>query len=249
MSLTKKLRQGLAISALLGTSIAAQATIVTIETSQGDITVNLFDTQTPKTVANFLGYVNAGTYNQSVIHRSVAGFITQGGGFTYDNGALIELASNAAVVNEPEYSNVRGTIAMAKLGGSVNSATNQWFFNLANNSANLDEQNGGFTVFGQVTSGMDVVDTIAALGLCNVALGSSTTPAPVTADTDCAGIGFEDLVSITNVDIIDESTSTSDSLNPAKNTADSDDSSDSGGSFGWLSLLALGLVWLRRQRF
>jgi len=249
MSLTKKLRQAVAVSALLGTSITAQATIVTFETSQGDITVNLFDTQTPKTVANFLSYVNAGTYNQSVIHRSVPSFITQGGGFTYDNGALVELASNAAVVNEPEYSNVRGTIAMAKLGSSVDSATNQWFFNLVDNSANLDEQNGGFTVFGQVTSGMDVVDKIAALSRCNVALGSSTTPAPVTVDTDCAGIGFENLVSIANVDIIDASTSTSDSLNPAKNAGGSDESSGSGGSFGWVSLFALGLVWLRRQRF
>jgi len=253
MSLSKIFGQGLAATALLATAISTHATIVTFETSQGDITVNLFDTTTPKTVDNFLDYVEAGTYNNSVLHRSISDFITQGGGFTYDGG-LIALASNASVINEPVYSNVRGTIAMAKLGGSVNSATNQWFFNLTDNSANLDVQNGGFTVFGQVTSGMDVVDSIAALGTCNIALNTSTTPAPVTSGTDCDGVGFDNLVSITNIDITDASESTSSSLSPAKNTLiDTDDgdssnsSSSSGGAFGWLSVLGLGLVWRRRQ--
>ncbi len=72
---------------------------------------------------------------------------------------------NPAVTNEPELSNVRGTIAMAKLGTDPNSATNQWFISLADNSANLDVQNDGFTVFGIVMdNGMDIVDVIVALG-------------------------------------------------------------------------------------
>jgi cyclophilin family peptidyl-prolyl cis-trans isomerase len=79
----------------------------------------------------------------------------------------------AAVPNEPNPSNpgdIRGTIAMAKLGGNANSATNQWFFNLGDNRANLDNQNGGFTVFGKVTgaAGLKVMDTIAALKLFNL---------------------------------------------------------------------------------
>jgi len=255
MFFTKKHCQGLALSGLIATTLSTHATVVTFETSQGDISVNLFDKTTPKTVDNFLNYVNEGTYNQSVIHRSVAGFITQGGGFTFD-GQLTKLSINATVINEPVYSNVKGTIAMAKLGGDANSATNQWFFNLANNSANLDVQNGGFTVFGQVVAGMDVVERIAALKTCNLVLGSSSTPAPVTTGTQCIeGLGIENLVSISNVDISDASDSTSDSLTPIKNSlingGGSDDSSgrSSGGTFGWLSLLALGLVWLRRQRF
>lgn len=251
MSITKKLCQGLAFSGLLATSIAANATIVTLETSQGDITVNLFDKTTPKTVDNFLAYVNTGAYNQSVIHRSVSGFITQGGGFNYDGSELVAIDKNAAVANELVYSNVKGTIAMAKLGGDPHSATNQWFFNLADNSANLDVQNGGFTVFGQVISGMEVVEKIAGLSTCNLPLGSSSTPAPVDNVTQCSdGIGFENLVSIANIDITDVSEATSDSLSPAKNTLISaKEDSSSGGSFGLLSMLALGLVWLRRQKF
>ena len=124
---------------------------------------------TPATAANFLSYVDSGSYQNTFIHRSVPGFVVHGGGFTVTNGrsgvAIGSVGQLAPVVNEPKPSgtsaanNVRGTIAMAKLGSDPNSATNQWFFNLADNSANLDAQNGGFTVFGRVLgSGMAAVD-------------------------------------------------------------------------------------------
>ena len=99
-------------------------------------------------------------------------FVIQGGGYVWDSvtASMLAIQQNAPVVNEFSVtrSNVRGTIAMAKLGNDPNSATNQWFFNLVDNSANLDNQNGGFTVFGKViNNGMQVVDAIAALPVVN----------------------------------------------------------------------------------
>jgi len=130
----------------------------------------------PLTVQNFLNYVEDGDYVNSIIHRSIPGFIIQGGGFTADGladnldnpaNAIGIIPSDPPVVNEfsPERSNLRGTIAMAKLGGDPDSATNQWFFNLADNSANLDNQNGGFTVFGEVLDDSDLanLDAIASI--------------------------------------------------------------------------------------
>jgi cyclophilin family peptidyl-prolyl cis-trans isomerase len=111
-----------------------------------------------------LFYVNAGRYNQSVLHRSLPGFVIQVGGFGLNGNTVVPVPTNAAVPNEPGISNLRGTVAMAKLGSSPDSATSQWFINLEDNSQNLDAQNGGFTVFGRVLgNGMAVADRIAAL--------------------------------------------------------------------------------------
>jgi len=126
---------------------------------------------TPLTAANFLAYANAGRYTNTIIHRSIANFMIQGGGFTQPTAASnvpagypATIAQFAAVQNEFGNSNIRGTIAMAKLGSDPNSATNQWFFNTADNSGNLDNQNGGFTAFGRVLgTGMGVVDALAAI--------------------------------------------------------------------------------------
>lgn len=142
----------------------AMATHVVIQTPLGAIEVELFDEQKPLTVANFLNYVTDGDFQSSFIHRSLPGFVIQGGGFTYKEGTVAALPLDTPVQNEPGLSNLRGTIAMAKIAGDPNSATSQWFINLADNSAQLDDQNGGFTVFGQVVgNGMEVVDAIAAL--------------------------------------------------------------------------------------
>jgi cyclophilin family peptidyl-prolyl cis-trans isomerase len=144
------------------------ASSVVLQTSLGEVEIELFDQETPQTVANFLNYVNSGAFASSFIHRSMPGFIIQGGGYTFIDGAVGEVPTNPPVANEPGISNLRGTIAMAKQGGDPNSATSQWFINLADSSENLDGQNGGFTVFGQVTGdGMDVIDAIAALRVWN----------------------------------------------------------------------------------
>ncbi|NNL56465.1 MAG: hypothetical protein HKO71_01815, partial [Pseudomonadales bacterium] len=111
----------------------------------------------------FLNYVNDGDYDQSFIHRSVAGFVVQGGGFRYIEPYFYSVPTEPTITNEFALSNVRGTVAMAKKENDPNSASSQWFINLADNSANLDAQNGGFTVFGTVVLGMDVADAIAAL--------------------------------------------------------------------------------------
>ncbi len=141
--------------------------------------VELFDATKPISVANFLAYVDGGRYANNFMHRSVAGFIVQGGGFrwTATNG-VESVPTFATIQNEPGISNLRGTIAMAKLGGDPDSASSQWFVNLADNSANLDAQNGGFTVFARVIgSGMDVADEIAALPKVNA--GGAFTDLPV----------------------------------------------------------------------
>ncbi|MFN9176466.1 MAG: peptidylprolyl isomerase [Synechocystis sp.] len=151
----------------------------------GVINVVLFDQinqGAPLTVQNFQNYVNSNSYTNSFIHRSIPNFIVQGGGYTYNNGTLTTIPSNAPVQNEYSAvrSNTRGTIAMAKLGNDPNSATNQWFFNLADNSANLNNQNGGFTVFGQAQTASDLatIDAIAAVQVYNA--GGPFTNLPLT---------------------------------------------------------------------
>ncbi len=142
----------------------ALATSVILKTDLGDVNIELFDEEAPETVANFMNYVNDGDFANTIIHRSDPGFVIQGGGFQYVDGAVVAVPTDPAVVNEPGISNLRGTIAMAKQSGSPDGATSQWFINLADNSGILDNDNGGFTVFGQVTgAGMEVIDAIAAL--------------------------------------------------------------------------------------
>jgi uncharacterized protein (TIGR03437 family) len=117
-------------------------------------------------VKNFLKYVSKKAYDGSVFHRSVPGFIIQGGGFQAALPNLPAIPADAPVINEYKESNTRGTLAMAKLGDDPNSATNQWFFNLSNNNpAILNNQNGGFTVFGRIVddASLAVMDRIAAV--------------------------------------------------------------------------------------
>lgn len=172
--------------------------------SAGPIFTELFDQAgpgrtrtTPLTVANFLSYADAGSFGNTIIHRSVPGFVVQGGGFAVTSSGsplLTTVPQSSPVLNEPGNTNIRGTIAMAKVGGDPNSATNQWFFSLANNSANLDSQNGGFTAFGRVLgNGMTVVDAIAALPVYNA--GGTFSELPLQGTVDPAAVSRANFVS------------------------------------------------------
>ena len=158
---------------------SASATTVRVNTSLGDFSIELFDDVAPVTVANFLNYVNSGRFNGTLIHRSKPGFIIQGGILTCDSKAscLKPITTDATIQNEFNVSNTRGTVSMAKVGGDPNSASSQWFVNLADNSKNLDDQNGGFTAFGRVVGdGMAIVDTIAAQATYNLNDNASVPP-------------------------------------------------------------------------
>ena len=171
--------------------------MVRLVTVLGPIDITLYDTEAPLTVANFLSYVNSGAYSNSFIHRSMPGFVIQGGGYTLNNATLAAVPASAPVQNEfsTSRSNVRGTIAMAKVGSDPNSATSQWFINLADNASNLDQQNGGFTVFGRISaSGMKVADAIAALQIVNA--GSVFTNLPITSLPASGSLGQGNLVMI-----------------------------------------------------
>ena len=170
------------IAALLILPGMAMAKIVLIETPLGDIEIELLENDAPKTVANFLNYIENNRYDKTFIHRNMPGFIIQGGGFTFVDGEVSGVETFPTVENEFKVSNTRGTVSMAKLSTDPNSATSQWFINLADNSGNLDNQNDGFTVFARVVGdGMDVADAISALPTWNASsvLGTVFTDLPL----------------------------------------------------------------------
>ncbi len=157
--------------------------IVTVDTNFGNFQMELLPASAPKTVANFLSYVDSGDYTNTIFHRAVPGFVVQTGGFTSPSTTLTSvqqfatIPTNPPVQNEFNVSNTVGTVAMAKLGNDPNSATDQWFINLGDNSSNLDSQNGGFTVFAKVLgNGMQVANTIAGLSVTNVDPNNASSP-------------------------------------------------------------------------
>lgn len=136
--------------------------MITIETSHGDIVVELFEEKAPLSSANFRQYAADGFFDDTVFHRVIPNFMIQGGGMTED---LSPKKTRAPIRNEAAngLKNVRGTLAMARTS-QVDSATSQFFINLRDNGF-LDHggRDYGYAVFGRVTEGMDVVDVIAGV--------------------------------------------------------------------------------------
>jgi len=144
---------------------AGAGTLVQFRTAFGDIEVELYDQDKPATVQNFLNYVKSGRYQNEFAHRLVPGFVLQGGGFTLITNTITPVPPFSPITNEfgvgRKFSNVYGTIAMAKLGGDTNSATSQWYFNLANNTGlDAPDTNDFFVVFGHVIAGTNVLNTM-----------------------------------------------------------------------------------------
>jgi cyclophilin family peptidyl-prolyl cis-trans isomerase len=138
-------------------------TLVQFRTTFGDIEVELYDQDKPVTVQNFLNYLKSGLYQNEFAHRLVQNFVVQGGGFTLITNTINAIPAFPPITNEfgvgRQFSNVYGTIAMAKVAGDTNSATSQWFFNLTNNSSlDAPDTNNFFVVFGHVIAGTNVLN-------------------------------------------------------------------------------------------
>ena len=153
--------QVVVLTAALGFSVAAQAQKVKLETSAGDIVIELDAAKAPKSAENFVQYVKAGHYDGTIYHRVISNFMIQGGGMTADRR---EKATRPPIALEARNGlvNTRGTVAMARTN-DPNSATSQFFINVKDNdflNAAQSRDGNGYAVFGKVTSGMDVVDKI-----------------------------------------------------------------------------------------
>jgi cyclophilin family peptidyl-prolyl cis-trans isomerase len=164
------------------TGLPDGAEVAELETPLGSLCLELLRDDAPLHVQNFLFYLASGQMVGTFFHRSVPGFVVQGGGFTVGPSDYEAVPpANGSVTNEPctldvpdplnpggqicsERGNVRGTVALAKVAGDPDSGTTNWFVNLADNRSNLDNQNGGFTVFARLVAGsIAVADAIAAL--------------------------------------------------------------------------------------
>lgn len=148
------------------TGSEASRPIVEIKTIKGAITIELYSDLTPATVDNFLKYVDAKFYDDTIFHRVIAGFVIQGGGFTPELEMLPTLPP-IKIESNKDLANVRGTVAMARMDDK-DSASSQFFINVDDNSQ-LDRtaRSFGYTVFGEVVEGMDV-----ALRISNVQTSS-----------------------------------------------------------------------------
>ena len=176
-----------AVAMCIGLPVLAANPQVEFDTSAGKIRVELYPDAAPKTVANFIDYVKAKQYDGTQFHRVIDGFMIQGGGFTTD---FKQKPTRPPIVHEAEMSskagilNMPGTIAMARTG-DPNSATSQFFINVADNKAlnfrSPDPGGIGYTAFGKVVDGMDVVNKIAkvAKGGKPVPPGTPMSPADV----------------------------------------------------------------------
>jgi peptidyl-prolyl cis-trans isomerase A (cyclophilin A) len=154
---------------------------VLLATSLGNVELELNPLAAPITVNNFLGYVNSGFYRNTLFHRAIAGFVVQGGGYT--KGLVKKDGQKTAIVLESNVGlqNTRGTVAMARTS-ELNSATSEFYVNLSDNASldYLSPSLPGYAVFGKVLSGMDVIDSIAALPTANVGINENVPTTDVT---------------------------------------------------------------------
>jgi cyclophilin family peptidyl-prolyl cis-trans isomerase len=179
------LAMGLMLALILGT-LSAQAErskpLVKLETSMGDITVELYPDKAPATVANFLQYVKDGFFNGTIFHRVMNGFMIQGGGF---DANMSQKPTKAPIKNEADngLKNDTYTIAMARTM-DPDSATAQFFINVANNAplnhTGKNPQGWGYAVFGKVVKGTEVVDKIKAVATGNKGMHQNVPVSPVT---------------------------------------------------------------------
>lgn len=188
--------------------------VVRMQTTQGNIDIELFDvggpgggSTAPITTTNFLNYVRSGRLDGTFFHRLSAGFVLQGGGFSLKDPLPSSPPLTDSVPTDPtiqnefnaDRSNLERTIAMAKLGNQPNSATSQFFFNLADNSSNLNNQNGGFTVFGKVVGGWSVITTINGFTTRNL---NSAFGGNAFDEVPLSGNANTDVISIVDVEVI-----------------------------------------------
>jgi len=176
----------LTVGLILGAGLSARAErshpLVKLETSMGDITLELYPDKAPATVANFLEYVKAGFYNGTIFHRVINGFMIQGGGL---DAQMNKKPTRAPIKNEANngLTNDAYTIAMARTG-DPDSATAQFFINVANNTA-LNHtaptpRGWGYAVFGKVVKGKEVVDKIKAVPTTTQGMYDDVPSTPVT---------------------------------------------------------------------
>jgi peptidyl-prolyl cis-trans isomerase A (cyclophilin A) len=185
--LAKKARRafvGLAIAGLCGLPASAQAaTSIQFQTSAGDFVIELNAEKAPKTVENFLQYVNDKHYEATIFHRVIDGFMVQGGGFT---AAMVQKPTRGPIPLEASNGlrNDRGTIAMAR-SGNPNSATSQFFINVVDNAGlNAPQPDGyGYAVFGKVSSGMETIDKIRTLPTGNKSGMQNVPLTPITINS------------------------------------------------------------------
>lgn len=157
------------------------AVVVTMVTNKGTIKIELDKEKAPISVENFLGYVKSGHYSKTVFHRVIDKFMIQGGGF---DEKMTQKSTKAPIKTEASngLKNLRGTLAMARTN-DVNSATSQFFINLVDNSFLDYPNNGGYTVFGKVTEGMNVVDDIATTKTGSFGMHSDVPAKPVVIES------------------------------------------------------------------
>jgi cyclophilin family peptidyl-prolyl cis-trans isomerase len=148
----------------LNAETADKATKVRLKTNKGDLVIELNAEKAPVTVQNFKAYVKEGFYQGTVFHRVIDGFMIQGGGFAKEGEKFVEKKTRDPIVNESNngLKNEVGTIAMARTS-KPDSATSQFFINVADNSGLDFPSHGGYAVFGKVIEGMEVVHAIRAV--------------------------------------------------------------------------------------